>query len=142
MSAQPTMDMPISNRLIGRVAIVTGGNKGIGRVIGLELAREGADVAVVAGHDLEGAKAVVGEIEKLGRRALPLTTDVTSASSVEKMAEQVARHFGRLDILVNNAGGGSVRKPLHEITEGDWDRVFAINTKGTFLCSVAAARQM
>jgi len=131
-----------SERVEGKVAIVTGGNRGIGRSICLELAREGSDVAVVAGHDLEGAKAVVGEIEGLGRRGLALLADITGRSSVDRMVQDVAAHFGKLDILVNNAGGGSAREPLENISEEDWDRVFALNTKGTFLCSCAAARQM
>jgi NAD(P)-dependent dehydrogenase (short-subunit alcohol dehydrogenase family) len=142
MTAEPSTDRPPSRRLGGRIAIVTGGNKGIGWSISVELAREGADVAVIAGHNLDRAKAVVGEIEALGQRGLALLADVTKKSSVERMVDGVLARFGRVDILVNNAGGGSVREPLERISEQDWDRVFAINTKGTFLCSVAAARRM
>jgi NAD(P)-dependent dehydrogenase (short-subunit alcohol dehydrogenase family) len=134
--------MPNPARLQGKIAIVTGGNKGIGRTISVELAREGADVTVVAGHDLVGAKDVVHEIESLGRRGIALLADVTNSGSVEEMVAEAAAHFGRIDILVNNAGGGSVRLPLDEISEQDWDRVFAINTKSVFLCSTAVARRM
>jgi NAD(P)-dependent dehydrogenase (short-subunit alcohol dehydrogenase family) len=135
-------DKPTPERLQGKIAIVTGGNKGIGRTISVELAREGADVTVVAGHDLVGAKDVVDEIENLGRRGLPLLADVTRSDSIESMMAAAVAHFGRIDILVNNAGGGSVRLPLDQISEQDWDRVFAINTKSVFLCSTAAARRM
>jgi NAD(P)-dependent dehydrogenase (short-subunit alcohol dehydrogenase family) len=142
MSAEASKRAQLSRRLEGRIAIVTGGNKGMGRTISFELAREGADVAVIAGHNLDGAQAVVGEIEALGQRGLALLADVTTKSSVDRMVEDVAARFGRVDILVNNAGGGSVREPLERLSEQDWDRVFALNTKGTFLCSAAVARCM
>jgi NAD(P)-dependent dehydrogenase (short-subunit alcohol dehydrogenase family) len=132
----------ISRRLEDRVAVVTGGNKGMGRVICLELAREGADVAVLAGRDLDGATAVAAEISAFGRRGLPGIVDITSPASVDEMIVTAVRHFGKVDILVNCAGSSSVRKPLEQISEREWDRVFDITTKGTFLCSAAAARQM
>lgn len=129
-------------RLANKIAVVTGGNKGIGRSIGLELAREGADVVVVAGHDLKSAEETVREVKEIGRRACALVADITNGESVDRMIDDAVNAFGRVDILVNSAGGGGGRKPLEEVTAQDWDRVFALNTKGTFLCSTSAARQM
>lgn len=129
-------------RLGERVAIVTGGSRGIGRTICLELAREGARVALITKQNLDSAQAAVREIEALGGRAIAVQADVTSKASVDRMVDHVADAFGRVDILVNNAGGGGVGGPLELLSESDWDRAFAVNAKGTFLCSAAAARRM
>lgn len=142
MTLTPATNFPAARRLEGRVAIVTGGNKGLGRTSCLELAREGANVAVVAGHDLEGARTVASEVEALGSGALALAADITDAASVRDLVQEVHQKFGAIDILVNSAGGGSVRKPLEDVTDLEWDRVFDLNTKGTFLCSAAVARVM
>lgn len=142
MTLKPATNFPATERLKGRTAIVTGGNKGIGRILCLELAREGANIVVVAGHDFEGAKAVAAEVETFGRKALAQVADITNSASVDNMVDAARSQFGTIDILVNNAGGGSVRKPLEDITDVEWDRVFDINTKGTFLCSAAVARCM
>lgn len=139
MNQQPTNNP--NYRLKGKAAVVTGGNKGIGRTICLELAREGANVAVVAGHNLDGARAVAAEVERLGFRGIGLLVDVTSKASVDRMIDEAAAKFGSIDILVNNAGGASWGA-LESLSEEDWDRAFALNAKGTFLCSVAAAREM
>src|SRR5262249_7975622 len=112
----------ISQRLAGEVAIVTDGGNGLGRAIGSHLAREGADIAVVAGHHPLQAQAVAEEIKAIGSRALPLVADVTDGNVVNKMVEEAGAHFGRVDILINNAGVPGVRKPLVEISEQDWDR--------------------
>ena len=129
-------------RFAGRVAIVTGGSRGIGRTICLEFAREGAAVTVAGGHDLATAKAVAAEIEQHGGHALALLADVANKSAVEEMVDRTMDRFGRLDILVNSAGSSGVASPLEELSEADWDRVFAINAKGAFLCNAAAARRM
>lgn len=142
MTTETSKHHQTSERLKGRIAIVTGGNKGIGRAICLDLAREGADVAVIAGHDLDSAKEVVREIESLDRRGLALCADITDSHSVGRMVDDTVSAFGRVDILVNSAGGGGGRASLEDVSEQDWDRVFALNTKGTFLCSAAVARQM
>lgn len=127
--------------LQGKVALVTGARRGIGRGISLELAREGADVAL---NDVEGqaqAEAVAEEIRALGRRATVVMADVTQPDQVQAMIEQVVQTLGGLDILVNNAGVESIL-PLLEITPEEWERVTHINLKGEFLCAQAAARQM
>jgi NAD(P)-dependent dehydrogenase (short-subunit alcohol dehydrogenase family) len=132
---------PAGDRLAGRVGIVTGGGRGIGRAICLALGREGADVAVVARRDMDAAEATATAVRALGRRALAVAADITSGASVDAMTAQVVEAFGRIDLLVNNAGHRS-RGPLETLTEADWDTVFAVNAKGVFLCSVAAARHM
>ncbi|MEZ4726229.1 MAG: 3-oxoacyl-ACP reductase family protein [Caldilineaceae bacterium] len=127
--------------LSGKVALVTGARRGIGRGISLELAREGADVAI---NDVEGqaqAEAVAEEIRALGRRAIVVMADVAQPDQVQAMIEQVVQALGGLDILVNNAGVESII-PLLEITPEEWERVTHINLKGEFLCAQAAARQM
>ena len=128
-------------RLAGRVALVTGGAKGVGRAISLELAREGAAVAVLAGHDLAAAEATAAEIIAAGGQALPLALDITSKTEVEATVAAVVARFGKIDICVNNAGAGA-RGALVELSEDDWDKVFNANAKGTFLVSTAVARAM
>jgi acetoin reductase-like protein len=126
--------------LDGRVAIVTGAGRGIGRAIALRLARDGAYVAV-ADIDLTGAMHVADEIKDRGGRAIPLQVDVTQREQVDKMVADTVAEFGRLDILVNNAGIGAI-KPLMDTDEKTWDALMNVNAKGVLLCSQAAARQM
>lgn len=125
----------------GKVALVTGARRGIGRGISLELAREGADVAINDVKSPEQAETVAAEIRALGRRAIVVMADVTQPGQVQAMIEQVVHELGGLDILVNNAGVESII-PLLEITPEEWERVTHINLKGEFLCAQAAARQM
>jgi 3-oxoacyl-[acyl-carrier protein] reductase len=124
--------------LEGKAAIVTGGSLGIGRAVAIGLAREGVDVAVnYRRHDAE-AKAVVAEIEKLGRRGLAVKADVASFGDAEAMVQQVKEAFGRLDILVCNAGitwDGVIWK----MSEQQWDAVIGVNLKGYFNYNRAAA---
>lgn len=127
--------------LDGKIALVTGARRGIGRGISLELAREGADVAV---NDVEGedqAQAVAEEVRKLGRRATVVMADVSQPDQVEAMVARVVAELGGLDILVNNAGVESII-PFLEITPQEWERVTNINLRGEFLCAQAAARHM
>lgn len=126
--------------LEGKVALVTGAARGIGRAIALRLADEGADVAVVD-LDLPGASAVASEVEARGRRALALRANVTSAEDVEEMVRQAVAALGHIDILVNNAGIQTIAYLL-EMKEEDWDRIFEVNVKAMWLCSRAVARQM
>lgn len=127
-------------RLRDKVAAVTGGGQGIGRAIALALGREGAAV-VVADLDLEAAGRVVGEIEAAAGRALALRANVTRQADAAAIVQGAEEAFGRLDILVNNAGiYPSV--DIVDMDEAQWDLVMAVNLKGTFLCSQAAARRM
>ncbi|AFT90462.1 SDR family NAD(P)-dependent oxidoreductase [Paraburkholderia phenoliruptrix] len=129
-------------KLSGLVAVVSGGSRGIGRAICLELAREGASVVVLANQDLHGAATVVREIEELGAQGLALRTDITLQNATDDVISTAVERFGKIDILVNNAGGGGIGKPLELLTGEEWDKPFLINTKGTFLMSAAAVRHM
>ncbi len=127
--------------LEGKVALVTGGSRGIGRAIALELARRGADVAVNYAHNAEAAQQVVAEIEALGRRAVALPADVGDFAQAAALVAAVLDALGRLDILVNNAG--IVRDALLlRMQEADWDDVLRVNLKGAFNTSKAAVRPM
>jgi 3-oxoacyl-[acyl-carrier protein] reductase len=130
-----------SSTLAGRVAIVTGGGRGIGREIALELARAGADVAVNYLVEPEGAEATVADLAALGVRATAVAGDVGNRADVQHMMDTVAAHFGRLDILINNAGI-QTWTPFLDVTDDEWDRVIRTNLKGCFLCTQAAARRM
>jgi 3-oxoacyl-[acyl-carrier protein] reductase len=127
--------------LTGKVAIVTGGSRGIGRAVSLRLARAGADVAVVFAGNREKAEAVVGEIQEMGRRSVAIQADVSQAEQVDAMVKQVVEAFGRIDILVNNAGI-TRDNLLLRLKEEDWDAVLSTNLKGVFLCTKAVTRQM
>lgn len=122
--------------LDGKVAIVTGGNRGIGRGIALALAEAGATV-VIAARDMDRAQEVVAAIGRLGGRALALPVDVTNRAQVQSAFDRTVAEFGGLDILVNNAGILSVG-PVQTMEESDFDAVLNVNVKSVFLCSQAA----
>jgi 2-deoxy-D-gluconate 3-dehydrogenase len=126
--------------LTGRVAIVTGGNGGIGLGMAKGLAEAGAAV-VVAGRQKSKNAAAVKEIEALGAKAAAVEVDVTKAASAEAMVADTVARFGRLDILVNNAGI-NIRKQPQEYTEAEWHQVIDINLTGAFLCTHAAYPEM
>lgn len=130
----------VGSRLLGRVAIVTGGGRGIGREIALDLAREGTDVAV-ADLDRASAESTAQEICKLGQRAISIQVDVRSKTQMDALVTQTVKELEHLDIMVNNAGIGHC-KPLLDITEEEWDRVFSINIKGMLFGIQAAAQVM
>ncbi|MFN3652922.1 MAG: 3-oxoacyl-[acyl-carrier-protein] reductase [Armatimonadota bacterium] len=127
--------------LEGKVALVTGGGRGIGRAIALGLAQAGADVAVAVSREIDAAETVAEEIRGLGRRALALKADVSSADEAEGLVAQTVEQLGRIDFLVNNAG---ITKDglIMRMSEADWDAVIQVNLKGTFNCSKAAVKRM
>jgi NAD(P)-dependent dehydrogenase (short-subunit alcohol dehydrogenase family) len=126
--------------LDGRVAIVTGGGTGIGRGSALVLAEHGADV-VLAARRAEPLESTAHEIEALGRRALTVPTDVTSAEECQLLVDATLAELGRVDILVNNAGGGQT-KSVMKWTEDEWLRVMALNLGSVWFLSRAAAKPM
>ncbi|HSB03949.1 MAG TPA: 3-oxoacyl-[acyl-carrier-protein] reductase [Thermodesulfobacteriota bacterium] len=126
--------------LQGKVALVTGGAQGIGKAIALLLAQKGGDI-VISDINLERAEETVREIEALGRKAMAVRANVVVLIEVEMMVQTVIDRFGRIDILVNNAGIAR-DKLLLRMTEEDWDRVLAVNLKGTFNCTKAVIRHM
>jgi NAD(P)-dependent dehydrogenase (short-subunit alcohol dehydrogenase family) len=132
-------EMP-SFRLDGRVALVTGGSRGLGLGMALSLAHAGADIALAARNreELEEAATLVRSV---GRRSLILPTDVSDIGAVKSMVSKTAEHFERLDILVN-AAGINIRQKVDEFTEADWDRLMSVNLKGAFFACLEAARVM
>ena len=126
--------------LTDKVAIVTGGGQGIGRAIALRLAHEGADV-IIADVNAETASAVAGEVQRAGRKALPIRTDVAQAKDRRALVDAALATFGKIDILVNNAGIIRVSDPL-KITEEEWDLVQAVNLKGTYFTCQAVLPHM
>src|SRR3972149_2336467 len=128
-------------RLEGKVAVVTGGGRGIGRAICLAYGKEGADVVVNYATKDRPAQEVVEIIQKMGRKAVAVKGNVAVKADAEKIIRTAIDHFGKIDILVNNAG---VSKPnmLHKMTEEQWDEVLDIHLKGSFLCTQVASKYM
>ena len=127
--------------LSGRIALVTGASRGIGRAIALALAAEGADVAVNFRAAAEMANDVVRGIQGAGRRAVPIQADVSQASDVERLVRETRHALGPIDILVNNAG--IIRtQPFESITERDWDDLMSANLKSCFLVTQATLPDM
>lgn len=127
-------------KLDGKIAIVTGAGRGIGKAIAVELAREGADLAL-CGRQIDPLNAVAAEIQALGRRALVVSTDVSDGAAVDAFVTQVVTHYGKIDIMVNNAGV-TRDKLLIRMSDEDWDEVMRINLRGAFLFSRAVAKPM
>jgi NAD(P)-dependent dehydrogenase (short-subunit alcohol dehydrogenase family) len=127
-------DLPLA----GRVALVTGAAKRIGRSIVEKLAAEGADVAIHYASSRADAEKLASKMQKLGRRALVVHADVSKKQAVQEMMQAIDRELSRLDILVNNAGMFSEGRFL-ELTEQQWDKMLDTNLKSQFLCSQAAA---
>lgn len=128
----------MTKRLAGRVAIITGAARGIGRAYSLGMAREGANIVAV---DVLDATATKLAAEELGVKALALNLDVSNETDTLRMAREVADAFGRIDILINNAAI-SPEQPLDQITFEDWRRVLSVDLDGVFLCAKAVIPQM
>lgn len=131
----------MDDELNGKVALVTGGSRGIGRAVALALARNGADIVLNFHHQEQKAAEVCAAIRQLGPRALPVQADVSAAADVEQLFAQSQREMGEVSILVNNAGI-SRPQPLDKIRERDWDEVLTTNLKSMFLVTQAALPAM
>jgi pteridine reductase len=130
--------MSDAKKLLGRVALVTGAGKRLGRAVALRLAGEGADVAVHYGKSEAEARVVVGEIEAMGRRAAAFSAELTDVLAIQKLVNDVAGHFGRLDILINSAANFLETK-FGATTEATWDASLDTNLKAPFFCAQAVA---
>jgi 3-oxoacyl-[acyl-carrier protein] reductase len=128
-------------KLDGKVALVTGGSRGIGKAICLMYAAEGANVAVNYTKGAAEAEAVVTEIQAMGGKAIAVQADVSQRPQVKKMVAATIKAFGRLDILVNNAGI-LIPTNLMQTTDEQWDSVMDVNLKGPFICMQEASKQM
>ncbi len=128
----------------GKVALVTGGGTGIGKATALLLAKHGADAAINYSRSEAEANETVEEIKTLGRRAMAVQADVADDAAVRRMVETVVAKLGRLDILINNAGFTEFidLKDLGSVTDRTWERTMAVNVKGPFCCTRAAAPHM
>ncbi len=135
--ARSTQERPLA----GKVALVTGGSRGIGAAIAKRLAADGASVAVTYSKGADAASSVVEEIERGGGKAIAIQADAADADAVKNAVDKTASTFGRLDILVNNAGTG-FPKPFEEATLEELDRVLAINIRGVFVATQAALKHM
>lgn len=127
--------------LKGKIALVTGASRGIGRTIAIELGKQGANVAVNYAGNADKAQAVVEELQALGVEAFKIQADVSNESNVKDMVKEVINKFGGLDILVNNAGV-TRDNLLMRMKEEEFDEVINTNLKGVFLCTKAVTRQM
>ena len=126
--------------LTGKVAVVTGGSGGAGKAISVGLALYGADV-VVTSRTLSTLEETAAEVEKVGKKALPISCDVVDQESVNQMMSRTVKEFGKVDILVT-AAGIALRDPAEEMPIENWQKVMDANVKGTYLCCQAAAREM
>src|SRR5258708_26184196 len=127
--------------LEGKVALITGGSRGIGAAIAKRLAADGANVAITYTKGADAAAAVVKEIERAGRKEIAIQADAADAGAVEAAVEKTVKTFGRLDILVNNAGT-AVPKRFEETTLEELDRLMDINVRGVFVATQAALKHM
>jgi len=131
----------MSKNLEGKVALITGGSRGIGAAIAKRLAADGANVAITYTKGADAAAAVVKEIERAGRKAIAIQADAADADAVKAAVEKTVATFGRLDVLVNNAGT-AVPKRFEETTLEELDRLIDINIRGVFVATQAALKHM
>ena len=136
----PPMTLPSLN-LDGKVAFITGTGSGIGRALSIGLAQSGADIAVTELPDkMDSARETVREIEKQGRRGFAVPLDVSKLPMIGEALDAALKHFGRMDILINNAGINIPRLAV-DVTEAEWDKIMAIDLKGVFFTTQAAAKK-
>jgi len=128
-------------KLEGKIALVTGGSRGIGAAIARRLAADGASVAITYAKDAKSASTVVEAIESTGGKAVAIQAEATDAAAVKSAVEKTAKTFGRIDILVNNAGI-AIPKPFENTTLEEIDRMIDINIRGTFVATQAALPHM
>ena len=128
-------------RLQGKIALVTGSTKGIGRAIAIGYSEEGATV-IVCGRSEGVAKSLAEELSKKGKKVVALRLDVTSVDSINQVVAQVVKQFGKIDILVNNAGISPIWKRAEETGKEAWDQIIATNLTGAFLCAQAVGKVM
>jgi len=128
-------------KLEDKVAVVTGGGKGIGRAISLAFAKEGADV-VIAARTETALKETAEEINKMGGHALPFVADISREDQVNELVSSTVRNLGKIDILVNNAGIAGPTVPVVDLRIEDWNGVIAVNLTGAYLCSKAVLKYM
>src|SRR5260370_3410088 len=131
----------MTKKLEGKIALVTGGSRGIGAAIAKRLAADGADVAITYTKGAEAAASVVKEIERAGGKAIAIQADAADAAAVEAAVEKTVATFGPLDVLVNNAGT-AIPKTFEETTLEEMDRVIDINVRGVFVATQAALKHM
>jgi 3-oxoacyl-[acyl-carrier protein] reductase len=131
----------MSKKLEGKIALVTGGSRGIGAAIAKRLAADGANVAITYTKGADAAASVVKEIENAGGKAIAIQADATDAEASKAAVEKIVATFGKLDVLVNNAGT-AIPKKFEETTLEELDRVIAINVRGTFVATQAALKHI
>jgi 3-oxoacyl-[acyl-carrier protein] reductase len=131
----------MAKALEGKIALITGGSRGIGAAIAKRLAADGANVAITYTKGADAAASVVKEIERGGRKAIAIQADATDADAVEAAVERTVATFGRLDVLVNNAGT-AIPKTFEETTLEELDRLIDINVRGTFVATQATLKHM
>jgi 3-oxoacyl-[acyl-carrier protein] reductase len=131
----------MSTKLEGKIALITGGSRGIGAAIAKRLAADGANVAITYTKGADAAKSVVKEIEGAGRKAIAIQADSADTGAVQAAVDKTVATFGRLDILVNNAGT-AIPKKFEDATLEELDRVIDLNIRGVFIATQAALKQM
>jgi 3-oxoacyl-[acyl-carrier protein] reductase len=135
------MNSQITGKLVGKIALVTGGSRGIGAAIARRLAADGASVAITYSKGADAAASVIKDIEDAGGKALAIQANATDAEAVKKAVETTVANFGRLDVLVNNAGT-AIPKPFEEATLDELDLVIDINLRGIFIATHAALKHI